>query len=204
MPEPESGPNWRRFADGSIQYRENRRSQTYTVSEEQLARLKSSKMSEYVVAMATILPAAATVVAWHNNALGPTVPAGAIAAFVGINIVFGSYCSRQRRHVLEQASPSSQDFLFASMATVYSDLLEKLGHRRRRGMLIYLALLVLACATSLAMSLGGFTLGKLRPMHPVVVVLGFLIFGPLLYLHAKDWLRRRRNETSNGLKGGKQ
>lgn len=204
MPEPESGPHWRRLADGAIQYRESRWSQTYTVSEEQLARLKSLKKSEWAMAILTILPAAATVVAWLSDALTRIVPAIAIAAYVGINLAVSSYCSRQRRQVLAQARPSSRELLFPSMATVHSDLLDKLGHRHRLGVLLYLAFLVLAGVTYLAKSLGGFTLGKLGPMHPLLAILSLVIFGPLLYLHARDWLRRRRSETSNGLKDGRQ
>ena len=204
MPEPESGPNWRRLADGAIQYRASRWSQTYAVSEEQLARLRSLRKSEWVVAVVTILPVAATIVVWLSDALTRIVPAVAMAAYVGINLAVSSYCSRQRRQVLAQARPSSREFLFPSMATVHSDLLDKLEHRHRRGVLLYLALLVLACVTSLAMSLGGFTLGKLGPMHPLPAILSLVIFGPLFYLHARDWLRRRRSETSNGLKDGRQ
>ncbi len=201
MPEPESGPNWRRLVDGSIEYRENRRSQTYTVSEQQLARLRSSKMSESVVVMVTILPAAATVLAWMNDALAPIVPAIAAAAYVGINLAFCFYCSRQRRQVLGQASPSSRELLLPSMTTAHSDFLDKLSDRERNWALLSLALLVLACATSLAMTLGNI---PLRQMHPLPAVSGVVIIGPLLYLHARDWLRRRRSRTSNGPKGGKQ
>jgi len=201
MPEPESGANWRRLADGSIQYRENRRSQTYVVSEEQLARLRSSKMSEGAVVIITILPAAATVLAWANDSLAPIVPAVAAVAYVGVNWAFSSYCSRQRRQLLKQASPGSQEILFPSIATAHSDLLDKVSDRERNWALLFLALLAIACAASLAMTLGNV---PLRQMHPLPAVLGLVIFGSLLYLHARDWLRRRRSETSNGLKGGKQ
>lgn len=197
MSNAERGPGWIRRADGKIFYRMSRWSPTYVVSQEEFDRLRSLTNSEWTLAWSTIIIPVAAFFAWWQGLTAVNVFIYCIIGYCVVNSAVSVVYWRRRRQTLRGSIPAKERLVFLSPSDVISRALSGLSIGQKRRLLIVNLCLVVGSIISLSQSLLGYSLGSVRPTHPIAAALGLLIFIPTMYLVISHMWFGRFTEKSN-------
>ncbi|RUW68438.1 MULTISPECIES: hypothetical protein [unclassified Mesorhizobium] len=182
MSKAERGPGWIKRDDGKIFYRASRWSPAYAVSQEQFDRLRSLTNSEWVLAWSTISIPAFAFFAWFQGFSTLNTFAYCLVGYCIVNSAYSAVSWRRRQLILRDSTPTSEHVAFLSPSDVISRMLSGLSVWQKRRLLIVVLCVVVGSIISLSQTLFGYSLGSLKPVHPIAASLGLLIFVPMMFL----------------------